>query len=372
MKTKICPFCASKMKRNGRTKAGRQRWRCTACNGSCTHSYDSEAKAFKAFIDWILSKDRQIDMPGEGRTFRRHTSKFWELWPMPEVVDEIHRVVYVDGIYLARNVTILIAASDEYVLSWYLARGETSRAWKALLGNIAPPDMVVTDGGSGFAGAVKEVWPNTRVQRCLFHAFSQVRRYTTSQPRLKAGIELYAIAQELMHIETLRQADWWVERFMHWCGFWEDFLSERSYNHGRLEYTHERLLKARRSLVVLINKGTLFTYLEPRLMTEGKMPATTNRIEGGVNAQLRSVLRNHRGMSMVRRIKAVYWWCYMHTECPKPPSEIVRSMPTDDDIDLLYETYATNPKEVLGPSEWGNGLAWEEFHHQTRYPNAID
>lgn len=64
-----------------------------------------------------------------------------------------------------------------------------------------------------------------------------------------------------------------------------------------------------------------------------------NRIEGGVNSQLRAVLRNHRGLSLVRRAKAVCWWCYMHTECPLPAAEIARSMPTDADIDLLYELH---------------------------------
>ena len=87
-------------------------------------------------------------MPGSGRTFRRHTSKFWAFWPLPDVVDEIHRVIYVDGLYLSRNVVILIAASDDYVLSWYLARSKNSHAWEALLSRIAPPDMVVTDGGA--------------------------------------------------------------------------------------------------------------------------------------------------------------------------------------------------------------------------------
>ena len=42
---------------------------------------------------------------------------------------------------------------------------------------IPAPDVVVTDGGSGFAKAVRETWPRTRVQRCTFHAFSQVKRY---------------------------------------------------------------------------------------------------------------------------------------------------------------------------------------------------
>jgi hypothetical protein len=51
------------------------------------------------------------------------------------------------------------------------------------------------------------------------------------------------------------------------------------------------------------------TYLDPGLCAEGPMPRTNNRIEGGVNAQLREMMRNHRGMSEVRRVKAVFWWC---------------------------------------------------------------
>ena len=29
---------------------------------------------------------------------------------------------------------------------------------------------------------------------------------------------------------------------------------------------------------------------------------------------VREMLRNHRGLSELRRIKAVFWWCYMHTK----------------------------------------------------------
>ena len=38
-------------------------------------------------------------MPGEGRTFRRNTVEFWEIWPMPPKIDIPSDVVYVDGIY---------------------------------------------------------------------------------------------------------------------------------------------------------------------------------------------------------------------------------------------------------------------------------
>ena len=65
-------------------------------------------------------------------------------------------------------------------------------------------------------------------------------------------------------------------------------------------------------------------------------PATNNLIEGGVNAQLRAMLRNHRGLSVERRIKAVFWWCYMHSPKPLSLSEILKVMPTDKSISTIY------------------------------------
>lgn len=372
MKAMICQSCGTKMKRNGHTSKGTQRWRCCSCGASSVHTYSNDAKRLQRFLAWLLSRDRQTDMPGQGRSFRRHVLRFWEIWPMPEIVDEVHRVIYVDGIYLSHNIVILIACSDTHVLSWYLARSENSYAWEALLSRIAPPDMVVTDGGAGFTKAVRRQWPHTAVQRCTFHAFCQVKRCTTTRPNLQAGKELYQIAKDLLHIKTLKQADLWVEHFMQWCEFWSDFLADITFKDGRKEYTHERLRKARRSLVTLINQDTLFTYLDPHLAAEEALPAMNNKIEGGVNTQLRSILRDHRGMGLMRRIKAVYWWCYMHTECPASASEILRSMPTDKDINLLYETYVSVPHSERDPVEWGDGVVWNELHNSTPYPYSLN
>ena len=146
------------MKRNGRVPSGTQRWRCRSCGASATHSNDVAARELAAFVGWLLSRGTQADMPGRGRTFRRRAALFWPIWPMPEAVDEVFRVVYVDGIWIARDCVVLIACSDEHVLSWHLARAETTAAWRSLLSRIAPPDMVVTDGGSGFASAVAAEW----------------------------------------------------------------------------------------------------------------------------------------------------------------------------------------------------------------------
>ena len=142
MKAVYCPYCGGRTKRNGRTSSGSQRWRCTACGASTTVRYDDTATRLEEFLGWLLSKDSQATMPGGGRSFRRRTAEFWEVWPMPVPDGELHRVLYVDGIWVARDLVVLICCSGERVVSWYMARSENSRAWSALMAPIPAPDVV--------------------------------------------------------------------------------------------------------------------------------------------------------------------------------------------------------------------------------------
>lgn len=167
-----CPVCGRRMARNGKTSAGRTRWRCTSCDASATCRIDSAAKQLSAFLAWLLTRSRQSDMPGGGRTFRRKTARFWEVRPMPPKVEATRRVVFVDGIHLDRKAVVLIASDERHALGWHLCRSENSRAWAALMPRVAPPEVVVSDGGDGFAKALRGTWPRTRRQRCVFHTFS--------------------------------------------------------------------------------------------------------------------------------------------------------------------------------------------------------
>lgn len=307
-------------------------------------------------------------MPGGGRTFRRKCARFWEIWPMPPKVEAPRRVVYVDGVHLGRKAVVLIASDDERVLGWHLCRSENGRAWSALMSRIAAPEVVVSDGGDGFAKALGETWPGTRHQRCVFHAFCQVRRYTTRRPRTQAGDELYGLARALLAVTTLREADGWVQSLLDWSERWDSFLAETTRGEdGRLTLAHERLVKARRSLVRLVNAGTLFTHLDPELVRGGPLPSTNNRIEGGVNAQLRTMLRDHRGLSIERRLKAIFRWCYMRSPEPLPAAEVLRTMPTDRSIAAIYGRLDERQRLEGTVPQWGDAIVWSELHHSEPY-----
>ena len=98
MKKILCPACGGDTKRNGKTSSGATRWRCKACGASTTQRYDNEPKLLELFLRWLLSKKTQGEFGMPGRTFRHLTNKFWDLWPVAPVCDEVHHVVEVDGL----------------------------------------------------------------------------------------------------------------------------------------------------------------------------------------------------------------------------------------------------------------------------------
>ena len=256
-------------------------------------------------------------MPGKGRTFRRHTAVFWDIWPMPPKIDTRNDILFVDGIYLS-----------------------------------------------------KKAWRTAKLQKCIFHAVCQVKRYTTTRPKTLAGIMLYALGNELLHITNQEEAQAWVQRLFSWRITFRSFLSEMTRDsNGNLRSTHERLLKAYNSLVVLIKANTLFTYSDDTLQLEIACPSTNNAIEGGVNAQLRSLLRNHRGMSIERRIKAVFWWCYLHSPRPLSAKEILKTMPTDKSIAKIYKSMNDRAQLEGSIPTWGDAIVWSDLHNSnTAYP----
>ena len=171
------------------------------------------------------------------------------------------------------------------------------------MSRIAPPALVVTDGGSGFARACKKVWPATRVQRCTFHAYCRIRQATTTRPKLEASRSLYALGRQLTHVQDIDGAQEWIGAYQAWCTRWKGFLEEKTRRpDGGWEYTHERLVRARNSLNKLISQGLLFTYLDPTgtpisFIPDGELAANSHSVTSRKHAL---ALRSSIASSSVR------------------------------------------------------------------------
>ena len=63
-----------------------------------------------------------------------------------------------------------------------------------------------------------------------------------------------------------------------------------------------------------------------------------------------------------KRIKAVFWWCYMHSPKPLSSTEILKVMPTNESISDIYNTMNERGKLEGSIPTWGDAVVWGELH----------
>ncbi len=318
---RYCRICQNKLQKRSKTAAGTQRWQCTLCRRSTTRPrLDlSRSFVFEGFTAWLLGKASQAELTVAARSFRNRTSWCWAVATPPVLTGEIHHSVIVDGIRVSDQVC-LIARTTAYVIAWAWVPYESSRHWEELFNLLPPPMYVVCDGQKGLLKALNHCWPQTIVQRCRFHVWLNVKTKLTLHPQSTASQELLQLSRQLLHVRTRRQARYWKRQLRRWYRKHRGFIQERSPKHdpspgGRSwRYTHQRLRSAYRQL----NKQT-DDLLRASYRPHPALPSTTNHIEGGINSQLRALLKLHRGMKHPHQKVLVNWYLYSRTENPKPP-----------------------------------------------------
>ncbi|MFE4082847.1 IS1249 family transposase [Arthrobacter sp. NtRootA1] len=362
--------CGQTLVRNGKTAAGKQRYRCLNCGASRSGQRPdvSRRAELEAFLGWLLGTSGQssLTMFGTARSFRRRTAWCWNIAPRIPVTGEVHDQIQVDGIFVG-SWCCLIAVAGDYVLGWQWCDTEKKAAWAALLQRFPAPRVVITDGGSGIAAALSECWSETAVQRCLVHVQRNVRTYLTSRPRTDAGKALLRLGRALTRIKAPAEAAAWLAGLNDWHQEHGHLVKARTYRTATAMapgwvranqtwwYTHDRLRKAYRLLERLGQAGTLFTYLQAEY-TGLDIASTTNRIEGGTNAQLRLILRAHRGMSEDHQKRAIEWYLYLHSDQPRPPAKLIENR--------HYKPGRTNASTTTepepGPEIYSTGLSPDE------------
>lgn len=341
-----CLVCGSKLVKNGRHPSGTQRWRCPACGSSSVRRRPDVTKReqLRRFVTWLVGKTTQAEVDGttSGRTFRRTTAWCWDLVPTLGPVETIHHAVLVDGIWIG-TWCLLIALSDTgRVLAWQWCARESTAAWTALLTQIPAPGILVSDGGSGLPSALRQAWPETKHQRCLFHLQMNITRHLTRNPRTDAGKALRRLVMDLGGIREEEAAIDWQLKLEQWWQTFGHLTRERTmFRNGQWGFTHDRLRKAWLLIRLVVRKNLLFTHI-----IYGN-PRTTSALEG-LNAQIRDLLRRHRGMTEQHRRRAVEWFLVLH------------ELPLEQALDLAHPATpaARQPptEEPDGPELYGTGL----------------
>ena len=164
-------------------------------------------------------------------------------------------------------------------------------------------------------------------------------------PTLNSGKVLRWLSLQLLQVDTRTKAAQWTVKLHEFERAYSTWLNEKTYVHEiqRADipkqfrtnktyfYTHYRHRRAWKLLTKLEKKQHLFTFLtatadhgDSEEAKHHNLASTTNSLEGGINAQVKALARNHRGLSDEHQRTVIDWWCYLHTQCPDNPVEIAR------------------------------------------------
>ena len=294
------------MQRWGKTSVGHVRWRCPRCSSSTVVSRPDVTRQarYQLFISWITGTKTLGDIASryavDRWTITSWFRPFWNITPQPACPPESIDVLIIDGLYLeSREHCALIGKTPATVIRWMFTQRETYGSWMLFFSQIPQPRIVVCDGQKGMRSALKTTWPQTRVQRCVFHIHELAMARITKSPRTTAGQYLRIIVSRLFAVRTRRQKRRWLRQYFQWRRQYGNFLKERTQLQmpGRKRswwYTHRNL----RSVRSLIDNALpeLFVYIG-----HAEIPRTTNHVEGGINSHLSEIIHRHRGISEAKK-----------------------------------------------------------------------
>jgi transposase-like protein len=171
--------------------------------------------------------------------------------------------------------------------------------FQQLKANGLNPLVITMDGETSVIRAIREVWPQTKIQRCLYHIQREGLRWLRSFPKTQAGRELRALLSALASIKSFKDRDAFMTLFHSWINAHYAFI--KALSHTTVEF------KDLKKTVTLIKNALpdMFHYLD-----DPNIPSTTNALEGFFS-RLKSDYQRHRGLSSLHRINYLNWYCHI-------------------------------------------------------------
>jgi hypothetical protein len=223
----------------------------------------------------------------------------WKEEIRPKTINVANKCLIIDGFFLRRKCVVLIARTLEKVIYWKFYDKENYLNWFNFLSLIyGQPLSITCDGQKGMLKAIKEVFPRTLIQRCIFHLLLRTRQLLTMNPESLAGKELNRLIKIIPIISTKDQLDKFTKYYQEFIFKFNSFLKEKTIiknpinlNKRKWFYTHSSVRSANYQLKH--NLPCFFRYL-----SNSSIPKTTNLLEGGINSPLQEMLHRHRGLTL--------------------------------------------------------------------------
>ena len=165
------------------------------------------------------------------------------------------------------------------------------------------PAAITIDGNTSVIRALKTVWPDIKIQRCITHVQRQGLSWLRRYPKLEASRDLRGILLTITDVKDERGRKAFIKDFLRWEKRYGRFvlsLPSRDKVYGDLQRTRSLILHA---------LPNMFHHLDDQCIA-----ATTNKLEGYFS-RLKEIYRKHRGLSKKHRQNYFAWYIYFKNGC---------------------------------------------------------
>ena len=251
-----------------------------------------------------LSKEMQMSERSISRLFKHYLNQA----PQIQVKNKLHVHLIIDGTYLPNGLCLILYYDHDirYIQLYRTAKAEKLREimqdLRALKSLGVQVYSVTCDGHRSILKAVKKVYPNAVIQRCLVHVKRQCGLYLSKKPKLQESKQLLTIVNRLTAVKTPYECSDWLLSLHNWYQQHRDILMEESFNEqtGKYWKTHDRLHRAYTHVSEAI--PNLFCYLN-----DAEIPSTSNRLESFFK-HLKEKLLLHSGLRLEAKRNFIKWY----------------------------------------------------------------
>jgi hypothetical protein len=150
--------------------------------------------------------------------------------------------------------------------------------------------------------AMRSVWPEVTLQRCLYHLQHEGMRWLRTYPKTGAGKEFRKILARLSAIKTSQDRDEFVQLYANWIHKYKAFVLSLPRN----IIAYKDLCRT----MALIDHALpdMFHYLD-----NIRVHSTTNALEG-FHSRLKTDYQRHRGLTKTHRTQYIDWYCYFENQ----------------------------------------------------------
>jgi len=213
-----------------------------------------------------------------------------------------------DGTYFKKtNCLILLVNNDNNIIidGDYIKRENyyfTYSMFSRLKQQGLYPKSLTVDGNTNVIRAIRDVWLDIIIQRCLVHIQRQGLSWLRRKPKLQAAIKLRELLLFLTEIKSKKGKKEFIRIFNNW---------EKEYGKQVLALPKKDKvfsdLHRTRSLIIhaLLD---MFHYLDDR-----NIPSTTNKLEG-IFSRLKQNLNLHKGLRKSNRSQYFKWYIHFKNQ----------------------------------------------------------